>query len=122
MKTFKAVLIVLLLLFIGSDSYAAGNKTAPAIYELLPGGTHFYEGNDGKGLAFLTSEVFLLTAGIMLESRKGAELNIPLMLASQVYTIDKFDYLRRRLPDFPLERTRGKTIIKCALYQVLSAS
>ena len=112
MKADRAVLIVLLLLFIGSDSYAAGNKTAPVVYEFLPGGTHFYEGNNGKGLAFLTSEVFLLTAGIMLESRKGAELNIPLMLASQVYTIDKFDYLRRRLPDFPLERTRGNTIIK----------
>ena len=112
MKTFRTILVVLLLLCICNDSYAAGNRTAPAVYEFLPGGTHFYEGNNGKGLAFLTSEVFLFTAGIALESKRGPELNIPLMLASQIYTIDKFDYLRHRLSIFPLEQTRGNTIIK----------
>jgi len=112
MKTFKTVLILLFLFFISNDSYTAGNKAAPAIYEFLPGGTHFYEGNHGKGLAFLTSEIFLFTTGTVLENRRGSELNIPLLLASQVYTIDKFDYLRRKLPNFPRKQTRENTIIK----------
>ena len=103
MKTFRAILLpifILIILFCGNDSVAAENKNAPTIYELIPGGTHFYEGNTGKGLAFLASEVSLLAAGILLENRRDSELNIPLLFAGQIYTIDKCDYSRRKISDY----------------------
>jgi hypothetical protein len=110
MKNLRIVLLLLLLFFISNGSYTAVNKAAPVIYELLPGGTYFHEGNHSKGIAFLTSEVFFFTTGAILESKRDNELNIPLLLASQVYTIDKFDYLRRKLPNFPRKKIRGTTI------------
>ena len=103
MKAFRTILLpifILIILSCGSDSVASGNKTVPAIYELMPGGTHFYEGNTLKGLAFLASEMSLLTAGIVLENKRDGELNIPLLFAGQIYTIEKCDYSLRKITDF----------------------
>ena len=97
----------------GVETEAAENEVTPFIYELLPGGTHLAEGDMGKGMAFLTSEVSLFTAGLVLNSRVETELNIPLILASQLYTVDKCDYSRRRLSEFFQERVHIQGDIRC---------
>jgi membrane protease YdiL (CAAX protease family) len=115
MVTFILILVITLF----NPYIAIGQTTAPILYELLPGGTHFYEGDTKKGIIFLTTETALLSAGIAFKStaerEKSDELNIPLILAGQVYTIDKCDYSRKKVAesltyDFPL-----KSPVECDL-------
>lgn len=64
---------------------------------LLPGGTHFAEGNKGKGWAFAATEWSLLAGGLAFDSHLKADneseyYNYPLLVAQQVYVVDKMDY------------------------------
>ena len=80
----------------------------------MPGGTHFYEGDVGDGLAFSIAEVSLFAAGIIMNEKIGrdnkTELNIPMLLSGQLYTVDKWSYFQKSLlrlqhnyPGLPLQ-------------------
>lgn len=97
---------------IAAPALFAGDEPAPYLLELLPAGTHFYEGDISKGTLFLVSETAFLAGGIAFEQNRTTELNIPLIFAGQLYTIDKGDYERRRLGRF-LERTEQSGRIRC---------
>jgi len=75
-------------------------ETVPLLYELMPGGTHFYAGDTAKGMAFLTAELSLLAGGIILNGKAESELNAPLLLAGQLYAVDKCDYSRKQLSEY----------------------
>lgn len=99
----KSIISVLIAILIGggiSETCAKENNHTPWIYELLPSGTHFYNGYFREGIAFVTSETAFLAAGILvndrLEKEKRNELNIPLLFASQIYAIDKWRYYQKR--------------------------
>ncbi len=125
------IIIYLTLLFIPcviSHAREIEHEIAPIQYELLPGGTHFYYGDFRKGTAFITSELSLLSAGILLHKRleddDKNELNIPLILAGQIYTVDKCDYYRNRLAIFFREHAHEKHYIQCdttSLYKLTTA-
>lgn len=79
--------------------YAKNDDSVPLFYSLLPGGQHFYDGDIGEGMAFSISEVSLLTTGLLLndklEKNNKTEWNVPLLLAGQIYTIDKWRYIQK---------------------------
>lgn len=100
MKKYTLIITMLFSLSGIAETGSAENIFVPSVYELLPGGTHFFEGNTKKGLAFLTSEVSLLTAGIALRRKVDDEMNVPLILAGQIYAIDKGDYSLKRLSSY----------------------
>jgi membrane protease YdiL (CAAX protease family) len=89
---------------------SADETTVPLLYELLPGGTHFYSGDHGKGTAFLAAELSLFAAGIVIEPKTDNEFNIPFVLAGQTYAIDKCDYSLHRLAHFLESEGAAKNI------------
>ena len=81
---------------------AEGDEAPPFIYRILPGGTHFYEGNYCTGIAVSFAEVSLLTTGLLIEDRLGTdgqtEWNLPSIFAQQIYIIDGWrDFQNRHL-------------------------
>ena len=107
----KIVFFCTFLLLLGVIAHANEmmQSTAPLLYELLPGGTHFYNGDSRKGITFLATELSLFSAGILLNNRlekdTNHELNIPYILAGQIYTIDKSEYFREQFAKFIREHT-----------------
>jgi membrane protease YdiL (CAAX protease family) len=79
--------------------YAGNAYDIPFIYELLPGGTHFYTGDTFEGAAFLSLEMLLSAGAIASNSRLNRsevkEWNVPLILAGQVYSVDKWRYFQK---------------------------
>ncbi len=82
-----------------SDSNTENLEFPPLFFWMLPGGPYFYEGDIAGGLSFSLLEASLLTAGILvndsLENDYKQEWNVPLLLSSQVYMIEKFSYYRK---------------------------
>lgn len=78
----------------------AGNSEAPFIYKVLPAGTHFYCGDNKEGFAFLAGELLLCAEGIAANGRLDRdgqkEWNVPLILAGQLYSIDKWRYFQKQ--------------------------
>jgi len=91
------VFCLILTAFVLPAAHAEEDCSVPLVYELLPGGTHFYTGDRGKGFAFLAAEVSLFAAGALLDRRETGGLNVPFILSGQVYAIDKYEYSRRSL-------------------------
>ncbi|MCE5250264.1 CPBP family intramembrane metalloprotease [bacterium] len=79
----------------------------PLVLEFLPGGTHFYHGDTAKGVLFLTAELSLLGAGFAAHDRTVSELNVPLLIAGQLYTIDKCEYSREQLAELLRKGNHG---------------
>ena len=115
----KIVFLSIFLLVFGVIAHANEMMpgTAPVLYELLPGGTHFYDGNTRKGITFLATELSLFSAGMLLnnhlEKDTNHELNIPYILAGQIYTIDKSEYFRERFAEFLRENTYRSSRVQC---------
>jgi membrane protease YdiL (CAAX protease family) len=87
---------------------------------ILPGGTHFQDGYIGKGLIYSISEVGLVSTGIYLGNNdaENSYYNIPIMLASQIYVIDKmesyrnyFKYYNYKHPDFRYDNSSYKDLL-----------
>lgn len=84
---------------LSSVSHASSSEI-PTGYLLLPGGTYFYEGDYKTGAAFAIPEVGLLTTGILINDKMGkqdktSELNVPSLLAFQLYAVDKWSYFQK---------------------------
>ena len=97
---FCAVIIVSFLTTATSVN-AEDNNSVPLFYELMPGCTHFYEGDIIEGAAFLGTELLLGAWAIGVNSKlkhnDAHEWNVPLILAGQLYTIDKWRYYQKNL-------------------------
>ena len=102
------LLIILSILGLCGQAYGqfrAGyqGEEPPSVAELLlPGGTHFHEGNIGKGLFFATAETGLFASAIIFDEALKAEnnseyYNYPFIFGQQLYAIDKGDYYLRDL-------------------------
>ena len=99
-----AVMVILFaaIAFTAPYAFAAengGNNEIPLFYLLAPGGTHIYEGDIKEGVYFATSELTLLSTGIVMNDRMGRyekrELNVPLLLSGQLYIMDKWRYFQK---------------------------
>lgn len=110
------ILIFTFLILEVSNIYAKDDDRVPVFYAIVPGGTHFYDGDIGEGMAFFITEVSLLTMGVLtnnkLEKDKRTELNIPLLLASQLYAIDKWRYFQKTQLRFRQKYPNYKSIIR----------
>jgi len=89
--------IIMLFASVTAELTACAGEPPPFLCEILPGGTHFHDGNPFKGTAFALTETALFAGGLALKSRRDDEYNVPLLLSGQIYTIDKCDYSRQRL-------------------------
>jgi membrane protease YdiL (CAAX protease family) len=91
----------------------------PLLCLVLPGGTHFYAGEILNGIVFSTSEISLFVTGILTNNRlledDVKELNIPLILASQVYTVDKWLYFQKSQLEFQQEYPECECPVKLDL-------
>lgn len=101
---FNAILLLSLLLSAETQEMSAiSEEKVPLIYLLAPGGTHFYEGDTAEGLAFAITELGLIGAGISVSGRLDGEdreeLNVPYLLATQVYIIDKWSFYQKRMKE-----------------------
>jgi len=94
------VLCLILPALVLPAAHAEENRSAPLVYELLPGGTHLYAGDTGKGVAFLAAEVSLFAAGVLIDRNETGGLNVPFVLSGQVYAMDKCEYSRRNLAGY----------------------
>lgn len=93
----KSLLVLIVIILFDTTSYAQDSTRIPD-YNLLqiytPGATHFKDGNIGKGMFYASSEIGLLTYGLLSQSTLKKEdftLNAPLVIAQQVYVMDKLD-------------------------------
>jgi len=102
----KIIFVLFVTVSIIAAQNSLGNSTQnnkPSFWHwLLPGGTHFFENNYSKGTYFALAEVGLLTSSILfdknLKNNNSSEYyNYPFIFFSQLYTIDKGDYLLRKL-------------------------
>ncbi|MFQ5793716.1 MAG: lysostaphin resistance A-like protein [Candidatus Bipolaricaulia bacterium] len=89
-----------LLVIIGiSNAYAQDDDRVPLLNAIIPGGTHFYEGDIREGLAFLIPEASLFALGVFindqLETETSQEWSIPWLVAGQLYGIDKWRYFQK---------------------------
>jgi membrane protease YdiL (CAAX protease family) len=92
-------LIFIIFLSLSSLPHAYSSEI-PTVYLLLPGGTYFYEGDYKTGAAFAIPEVGFLTTGILINDKMGkqdktSELNVPSLLAFQLYAVDKWSYFQK---------------------------
>ncbi len=98
--TIACTFIIVFSLFLPLNLYAGDDRDISLFYALLPGGTHFYDGDIREGLAFSLSEISFFTAGLVSNNRlnrhDGRELNISLLLAGQVYAVDKWSYFQKK--------------------------
>ena len=98
---YEIIIVIIFILFTSQASYLYANEDdkEPIFYSIMPGGTHFYNGDILEGIAFSTLEVSLITTGILinnnLEKDVRNEWNIPLLLTSQIYLIDKWRHLQK---------------------------
>lgn len=77
---------------------AGQNDISPWYYSVLPGGSHFYNGDYKDAILFSTAELTLAAAGLLVNdeiSRKNNEINVPLLLSQQIYLIDKWAYYQK---------------------------
>jgi len=126
-KILKILIFAFLILEV-SNIYAKDVDRVPVFYAIVPGGTHFYDGDMKEGMAFSITEVSLLTIGVLinnkLEKDSRTELNIPLLLASQLYAIDKWRYFQKTQLRFRQKYPNYKSIIRfdsTPLSELLSA-
>ncbi|MBI4552722.1 MAG: CPBP family intramembrane metalloprotease [Candidatus Latescibacteria bacterium] len=98
MKLNRLALALLLVFMLGTSNTSAQDDTRIApFYALVPGGVHFHDGDIGTGLVFSATEVSLLTTGILINHRfDRRELNVPLLLAGQLYAVDKWSSFQKR--------------------------
>ena len=111
MKLLAFITIFAATIFLATSAFA-DEVAVPIVYEILPGGTHFYSGEHGKGIAFLAAELSLFTVGVLTKPDTNSELNVPLILAGQVYAIDKCEYTRHRLARY-LDSDGNRKEITC---------
>ncbi len=111
MKYFPTVIAAVLLVLYPGNVSADSDGDVPLIYALMPGGTHFYEGDASEGAAFAAAELSFLAGGIAadnkLESGDPKELNVPIILSGQIYAIDKWRYFQKKFIKEEMET--GKT-------------
>lgn len=105
----KPFIIACLLLFTCSafcqnDSLVSGKKGRlyPTWATLIPGGTHFYDGNIAAGAVFSALEAGGLAIGIACDDQlknagSSPYYNFPLLIGMQAYTIDKLDLFSKSL-------------------------
>ena len=114
-KILKILIFAFLILEV-SNIYAKDVDRVPVFYAIVPGGTHFYDGDMKEGMAFSITEVSLLTIGVLinnkLEKDSRTELNLPLLLASQLYAIDKWRYFQKTQLRFRQKYPNYKSIVK----------
>lgn len=103
-----ALLFSALVFLCAAQKPAVAYEPPPLGWLLLPGGTWFYEGEPEKGTAFAIGEASLLGAGIAAGNKvktggETPEVNLPLLLASQLYVVDKWGYYQKSVLRFKSE-------------------
>jgi len=128
MRKIVICLIIIAITFINVQSqntdsiFSKFRNKYPFWSVLVPGATHFIDGNVGKGLAFSLSETALITGGLVfnhaIQRENTDAMNVPLLFGQQVYVMDKYDYLRKSLglikefqPSFQYETASTKELM-----------
>ena len=83
---------LLIIQFLSISILIAGqDDISPWYYNLLPGGSHFYNGDYKDAILFSTAELTLAAAGLLINdeiNQNNNEINVPLLL-SFIY-LDQF--------------------------------
>jgi len=96
----KIKLPIIILIFLIITGMTTGNIFAdrlPYLIYILPGSTHFSEGDNLTGSMFAAGEIAFLATGIAINGRLNSsmsEWNMPLLFAGQLYVIDKWNYIQ----------------------------
>lgn len=83
-----------------SSLFAQEDAPIPWYYSILPGGSHFYIGDYKEGALFSTTEVSLFSLGYFIKdkiNKKNYEINVPFLLAGQIYIVDQWSYYQKIL-------------------------
>ena len=90
---------LLIIQFLSISILIAGqDDISPWYYSLLPGGSHFYNGDYKDAILFSTAELTLAAAGLLINdeiNQNNNEINVPLLLSQQIYIIDKWAYYQK---------------------------
>lgn len=92
---------VFIILFLSYSSLSAQEgDLIPWYYSMLPGGSHFYIGDYKEGALFSTTEVSFFSLGYFIRdkiNKKNNEINVPFLLAGQIYIVDQWSYYQKIL-------------------------
>ncbi len=97
-RTKTKTFFILIIMFFTSAAINVKAGDMPYLIYILPGSTHFYEGDILTGSIFAAGEVSALATGIAINGRldqSTSEWNLPLLFAGQLYIIDKWSYLQK---------------------------